>query len=130
MSKFHYLTQPAQLVGIRFSQLVELVNECGALIFMILEPKSYMVQAHKLQIDLGQYCGSILGLGFGSLWPTMNPYGFLVVKQTKKKLKRLSWPRECKSINRRCVSHAEGADSRVESGRNKEGSEAEVGFRI
>ena len=68
----------------------------------------------------------------------MNPYGFLVVKQTKKKknLKRLSWPRECKSVNRGGggggggVSHAEGADSRVESGRNKAGSEAEVGFQI
>ena len=43
-----------------------------------------MVQAHKLQLNLGQYCGSILGLGLGSLQPTMNPYGFLVVKQTKK----------------------------------------------
>ena len=29
-----------------------------------------------------------------------------------------------------CVSHAEGANSRVESGRNKVGSEAEVGFQI
>ena len=54
---------------------------------MILEPKSYMVQAHKLQLDLRQYCGSILGLGLGSLQPTMNPYGFLVAKQTKKKKK-------------------------------------------
>ena len=44
-----------------------------------------MVQAYKLQLDLGEYCGSILGLGLGSLLPTMNPYGFLVVKQTKKK---------------------------------------------
>ena len=58
-----------------------------------------MVQAHKLHIDLGQYCGSILRLRLGSLKPTMNPYGFLVVKQTKKKMKRLSWPRECKSVN-------------------------------
>ena len=58
-----------------------------------------MVQAQMLQIDLGQYFGLILGLGLGSLWPTMNPYGFLVMKQTKKKLKRLSWPRECKSVN-------------------------------
>ena len=97
---------------------------------MILEPKSYIVQAHKLQIDIGKYCGSILGHGLGSLWPTMNPYGFLVVMQTKKKLKMLSWPRECKSVNGGCVSHAEGADSRVKSSRNKEGSEAEVGFQI
>ena len=58
-----------------------------------------MVQAQKLHIDLGLYYGSILGLGLGSLWPTMNPYGFLVVKQTKKKIKRLSLPRECKSVN-------------------------------
>ena len=29
-----------------------------------------------------------------------------------------------------CVSHVQGADSRVESGRNKVGSEAEVGFLI
>ena len=28
---------------------------------MISEPKSYMVRAHKLQLDHGQYCGSILG---------------------------------------------------------------------
>ena len=28
------------------------------------------------------------------------------------------------------VSHAQGADSRVESGRNKVGSEAKVGFPI
>ena len=42
----------------------------------------------------------------------------------------LSWHRECKSVNGGCVSHAEGADSRVESGRNKEGSEVEVGFRL
>ena len=61
---------------------------CGALIFVILEPKSYMVQAHRLQLNLGKYCGSILGLGLGSLQPTMNPYGFLVMKQTKKKKKK------------------------------------------
>ena len=43
-----------------------------ALILVILEAKSYMAWAHKLQIDLGQYCGSILVLGLGSLQPTMN----------------------------------------------------------
>ena len=46
-----------------------------------------MVQAHKLQLDFRKYFGSILGLGLGSSLPTMNPYGFLVVKQTKKKKK-------------------------------------------
>ena len=87
MSKFHNFPQPALLVGIQFNQLVG--PACvGALIFVILEPKSYMVQVHKLQLDLGKYCGSILGLRLGSLRPTMNPYGFLVVKQNLKKKKK------------------------------------------
>ena len=55
-----------------------------ALILVILEPKSYMARAYKLQISLGKYFGSILGLGLGPLQPTMNPYGFLVVKQGSK----------------------------------------------
>ena len=48
-----------------------------------------MDQAHKLQIGFGKCCGSILGLGLGSLQPTTNPYGFLVVKQAEK-LKEVS----------------------------------------
>ena len=93
-----------------------------------------MVQAHKLQIDLGKYCGSILGLRLGSLWPTMNPYGFLVVKQ-KKKPKRLSWPRECKSVN----GGGGGGGlypilmelfPELEGGKHEVGSEAEVGISI
>ena len=50
---------------------------------MILEPKSYMVQAHKLQLNLGKYYGSILGLGLSYVQPTMNPCGYLVVKQAE-----------------------------------------------
>ena len=50
---------------------------------MILKPNSYMAWAHKLLIGLRLYCRSILGLGLGSLQPTMNPYGSLVVKQAK-----------------------------------------------
>ena len=42
-----------------------------------------MAWAHKLQIGLGLYYRSILGLGLGSLQPTMNPYGSLVVKQAE-----------------------------------------------
>ena len=64
-------------------QSVHRVSLYGALILVILESKSYMDWAHKLQIGLGQYFGSILGLGLGSLQPTMNPYGFLVVKQAE-----------------------------------------------
>ena len=69
--------------GWHLVQSVSRASLCGALFFMILEPKSYMVQAHKLQIDLGQYCGSILGLGLSYMQPTMNPSGYLVVKQAE-----------------------------------------------
>ena len=65
-------------------QLVRWASLHRALILVILEPKSYMARTHKLQIGLGKYFGSILGLGSGSLRPTMNPYGFLVVKQENK----------------------------------------------
>ena len=64
-------------------QLVHRVSWCKTLIMVILGPKSYMAQAHKLQISFGQCCGPILGLGLGSLQPTTNPYGFLVVKQAE-----------------------------------------------
>ena len=78
LSKFHNFPQPDGLV-----QSVSRASLCGALFFVILEPKSYMVLAHKLQLDHGQYCGSILGLGLSYMQPTMNPYGYLVVKQAE-----------------------------------------------
>ena len=56
---------------------------CGALFFVILEPKTYLVRAHKLHLDLGKYFGSILGLVLSYMQPTMNPYGYLVVKQAE-----------------------------------------------
>ena len=64
-------------------QPVHRVSWCKTLILVILGPKSYMAQAHKLQIGFGQCCGPILGFGLGSLQPTTNPYGFLVVKQVE-----------------------------------------------
>ena len=42
-----------------------------------------MGRAHKLKLDHGQYCGSILGLGLSYMQPTMNPCGYLVVKQAE-----------------------------------------------
>ena len=69
--------------GWHLVQPVSQANLCGVLFFVILEPKSYMVRAHKLQLDHGQYCGSILGLGLSYIQPTMNPYGYLVVKQAE-----------------------------------------------
>ena len=67
-------------------QLVQPVSRaslCGALFFVILELKSYMVRAHKLKLDHGQYFRSILGLGLSYMQPTMNPCGYLVVKQAE-----------------------------------------------
>ena len=42
-----------------------------------------MVRAHKLQLDHGKYFGSLLGLGLSYIQPTMNPYGYLEVKQAE-----------------------------------------------
>ena len=42
-----------------------------------------MVRDNKLQIDHGKYCGSIFGLGLSYMQPTMNPYGYLEVKQVE-----------------------------------------------
>ena len=36
-----------------------------------------------LQIGLGKYCGSILGFVLSYMQPTMNPCGYLVVKQVE-----------------------------------------------
>ena len=80
--KFHNFPQPNGLVGIWFNQLVGIAC-VERIFFVILESKSYMVPAHKLQLDHGQYCGSILGLGLSYMQPTMNPYGYLVVKQAE-----------------------------------------------
>ena len=57
---------------------------CGALIFVIWSPNPLWFRPISSISTLGNIVG---------------PYGFLVLKQTKKKLKRLSWPRECKSVN-------------------------------
>ena len=82
LSKFHNFPQPDGLVGIWFNWLVgpACVERC---FFVILEPKSYMVQAHKLQLDHGQYCWSIYGFGLSYMQPTMNPCEYLVVKQAE-----------------------------------------------
>ena len=91
------------------------------LILVILEPKSYMARAHKLQIDLGQYFRSILGLVLGSLQPTMNPYGFLVVKQ-RSKCGESSSPRDCEKCLWSWFPRLMGTLSRAERGKNKGGS--------
>ena len=69
--------------GWQLVQPVSRASLCEALFFVILEPKSYMGRAHKLKLDHRQYCGSILGLGLSHMQPTMNPCGYLVVKQAE-----------------------------------------------
>ena len=71
------------LTGWHPIQIVHRVSWCKTPILVILGPKSYMAQAHKLQISFEQCHGPILGLGLCSLQPTTNPYGFLVVKQAE-----------------------------------------------
>ena len=47
---------------------------------MILEPKSYLLRAHKLQISPRHSLGPVVGC----LQPTLSPFGFLVVKKRDK----------------------------------------------
>ena len=59
-------------------------NLYKALILVILEPKSYMVQSHKLQISPRHGLGPVLSYFVGFLQPTLSPFGFLVVKKMDK----------------------------------------------
>ena len=60
MSNFEKFSQSARPVGIRFR-----VSLYVALILVVLEPKSYLVRVHKLQIsprhDLGPFIGHFMG---------------------------------------------------------------------
>ena len=56
----------------------------GALIFVILVPKSYMDRAHKAQISPRHGLDPVLDHVMGFLQPTLGPLGYLVVKQRSK----------------------------------------------
>ena len=56
----------------------------GALIFVILVPKSYMDWAHKTQISPRHGLDPALDHVMGFLQPTLGPLGYLVVKQRSK----------------------------------------------
>ena len=56
----------------------------GALIFVILVPKSYMDRAHKPQISPRHGLDPILDHVMGFLQPTLGPLEYLVVKQRSK----------------------------------------------
>ena len=61
------------------------VDHCASLYeALILEPKSYLIQAHKLQISPSYGLGLVVGHSEGFLEPTLSPFGFLVVKQRDK----------------------------------------------
>ena len=56
----------------------------GALIFVILVPKSYMDREHKPQINPRHGLDPVLDHIMGFLQPTLSPLGYLVVKQRSK----------------------------------------------
>ena len=64
-------------------ELVQL-NHCpslyGALICVILELKSYLVRAYKINIRPRNGLVPVVGHFLGCLQPTLSPFGFLVVK--------------------------------------------------
>ena len=57
------------------------MERCFFFFLMILETKSHMDRAHMFKIGFGQYFGSIFGFVLSYMQPTMNPFGYLVVKQ-------------------------------------------------
>ena len=65
-------------------QLDHCPSLCGALTCVILEPKSYLVRAHKLNIRPRNGLVPVLGHFLGCFQPTFSPFGFLVVKQRDK----------------------------------------------
>ena len=56
----------------------------GALIFVILVPKSYMERAHKPQISPRPGLDPVSDHFMGFLQPTLGPLGYLVVKKMSK----------------------------------------------
>ena len=53
------------------------VSLYGELILVVLEPKSYLVRAHKLQINPIHDLGLVMGHFMGSLQPTLSPFWIL-----------------------------------------------------
>ena len=64
--------------------LVRRASFRGALFLLISGPKSYLVRAHKPQINLRHGLGPILGHVLGFFQPTLGLLGYLVVKERSK----------------------------------------------
>ena len=73
-----FLNQIDQLESVQSDHYASLFR---ALIFVILEPKSYLVRAQKPQISPKHGLGLVFGHVMGCLQPTLGPLGYLVVKQ-------------------------------------------------
>ena len=65
-------------------QTVHWASLLGALIFVILVPKSYMDRAHKPHISPRHGLDPVLDHVIGCLQPILGPLGYLVVKQRSK----------------------------------------------
>ena len=65
-------------------QLMHRASFRGALIFVILVPKSYMDRAHKPQISPRHGLDPVLDHVMGWLHPILGPLGYLVVKKRSK----------------------------------------------
>ena len=57
------------------------VSLYGALILVILKPKSYLARVHKPHISPRHGLGPVLGHVMGCFQPTFGPLGYLVVKK-------------------------------------------------
>ena len=66
-----------------------------------------------LQIGLGQYFGSILGFVLSYMQPTMNPCGYLVVKQAENLRESTLLGELVRGVIGECGFKANGALSRV-----------------
>ena len=79
--RFFFLNRIDQLGT---AQPVHRASLRGTLFLLILEPKSYLVWAHKLHISPKHGLGPIMGHFLGCLQPTLSPFGFLLVKERSK----------------------------------------------
>ena len=71
--KFSKIFSPYS-IGWHLVQLVLQVSLYGTLILVVLEPKSYLVRAHKLQISPRHDLGLVMGHFVGFLQSTLSPF--------------------------------------------------------
>ena len=67
----------ASSTGWHLVQPVHRVSLYGALILVVLEPKSYLVRVHKFQISCRNDLGLVMRHFVGFLQPTLSPFWIL-----------------------------------------------------